>query len=188
MSSEKFIGINKFCDSIKELTNGYGTTSLSSKGAFCQIGIYFNDWIESKYYKGQYNVKPIGFTLTNSEGKVSYVRYYEIHKYLPEMEFVKFNENKDRKIDATRGSMVKTLFRLIINVEETRSNNMARRASDGVLVYHRSKIIKSDDKITKKLLDNLSEDRIRIVNEAAEMIEDDFEVYEDEPEDFACCT
>lgn len=160
MSSEKFIGINKFCDSIKELTNGY-----------CQIGIYFNDWIESKYYKGQYNIKPIGFTLTNSEGKVSYVRFYEIHKYLPEMEFIKFNENKYRKIAAVEGH-VKTLFRLIINVEETKSNN---------IVYHKSKIIKGDDKLTKKLLDNLSEDRIRIVNEAASAIEDDFEIYEEEP-------
>lgn len=160
MSSEKFIGINKFCDSIKELTNGY-----------CQIGIYFNDWIESKYYKGQYNIKPIGFTLTNSEGKVSYVRFYEIHKYLPEMEFIKFNENKYRKIAAVEGH-VKTLFRLIINVEETKSNN---------IVYHKSKIIKGDDKLTKKLLDNLSEDRIRIVNEAASVIEDDFEIYEEEP-------
>ena len=160
MTSERFIGINKFCDSIKELTNGC-----------CQIGIYFNEWVESKYYKGQYNVKPIGFTLTDSKGKVSYVRYYEVHKYLPEMEFVKFNENKDRKID----SMVKTLFRLIVNVEETQSNN---------IVYHRSKIIKGNDKITKKLLDNLSEDRIRIINEAAEMIEDDFEVYEEEPDCF----
>lgn len=160
MPSEKFIGINKFCDSIKELTNGY-----------CQIGIYFNDWIESKFYKGQYNIKPIGFTLTNSEGKVSYVRFYEIHKYLPDMEFIKFNENKYRKID----SNVKTLFRLIINVEETKN---------GDLVYHKSKIIKGDDKLTKKLLDNLSEDRIRIVNEAAATIEDDFEVFDEEPDAF----
>lgn len=167
MSSEKFIGINKFCDSIKELTNGY-----------CQIGIYFNDWIESKFYKGQYNIKPIGFTLTNSEGKVSYVRFYEIHKYLPEMEFIKFNENKYRKLDAkAQGAnecLVKSLFRLIINVEETRSNNF---------VYHKSKIIKGDDKLTKKLLDNLSEDRIRIVNESA-TIEYDFEVYDEEPDCF----
>ena len=167
MSSEKFIGINKFCDSIKELTNGY-----------CQIGIYFNDWIESRYYKGQYNIKPIGFTLTNSEGKVSYVRFYEIHKYLPEMKFIKFNENKYRKLDAnviSSESLTKSLFRLIINVEETRSNNF---------VYHKSKIIKGDDKLTKKLLDNLSEDRIRIVNEAAATIEDDFEVYDEEPDCF----
>ena len=168
MSSEKFIGINKFCDSIKELTKGY-----------CQIGIYFNDWIESKYYKGQYNIKPIGFTLTNTEGKVSYVRFYEIHKYLPEMEFIRFNENKYRKISSeaqgAAGKALKTLFRLIINVEETTSNNF---------VYHKSKIIKGDDKLTKKLLDNLSEDRIRIVNEAASVIEDDFEIYEEEPEDF----
>lgn len=169
MSSEKFIGINKFCDSIKELTNGY-----------CQIGIYFNDWIESKFYKGQYNIKPIGFTLTNSEGKVSYVRFYEIHKYLPEMEFIKFNENKYRKLD----SNVKTLFRLIINVEETRSKDSVQGSSSHNFVYHKSKIIKGDDKLTKKLLDNLSEDRIRIVNEAAATIEDDFEVYDEEPDCF----
>ena len=150
-NAEKYVGINKFCDSIKELTEGYQT-----------ITVYFNSYSRSIYYDNQVNIKPIGFTL-NDKDTPKYVRYYEVNKLLPQMKFIKFTETKSRKLDSEPQD--RKLYRLIIAIEETVRNKIK---------YHNSKILDGNEELTEKLLQNYKEDKNTIVEEQNELIEDDF--------------
>ena len=145
---EKFVGINKFCDSIKEITEGYKS-----------ITVYFINYNRSKYYDNQINIEPIGYVL-NGEGVNKFVSYYEIHKYLPFMKYIKFTENKNRKLTEQN-----KLYRLVIMLEESKVND---------IIYHNSKILDGNEKLTDKLLQNFKEDRNRIVDEQNNMIEEEF--------------
>jgi len=147
-TSEKFVGINKFCDSIKEITEGHKS-----------ITVYFINYNRSKYYDNQINIEPIGYVL-NGEGVNKFVSYYEIHKFLPLMKFIKFTENKNRKLTEQN-----KLYRLVIMLEESKTHD---------IVYHNSKILDGNEKLTDKLLQNFKEDRNRIVDEQINMIEEEF--------------
>ena len=156
-AAEKFVGINKFCDSIKEITEGYKS-----------ITVYFINYNRSKYYDNQINIEPIGFTLSK-EGVNNYIRYYEIHKFLPLMKFIKFTENKNRKLTEQN-----KLYRLVIMLEESKTHD---------IIYHNSKILDGNEKLTDKLLLNYKEDRNRIVDEQINMIEEEFgDITEIDPE------
>ena len=156
-AAEKFVGINKFCDSIKEITEGHKS-----------ISVYFINYNRSKYYDNQINIEPIGYVL-NGEGVNKFVSYYEIHKYLPLMKFIKFTENKNRKLTEQN-----KLYRLVIMLEESKTHD---------IVYHNSKILDGNEKLTDKLLLNYKEDRNRIVDEQINMIEEEFgEITEIDPE------
>jgi len=156
-TSEKFIGINKFCDSIKEITEGHKS-----------ITVYFINYNRSKYYDNQINIEPIGYVL-NGEGVNKFVSYYEIHKFLPLMKFIKFTENKNRKLTEQN-----KLYRLVIMLEESKTHD---------IVYHNSKILDGNEKLTEKLLQNFKEDRNRIVDEQINMIEEEFgDITEIDPE------
>ena len=150
-TAEKYISINKFCDSIKALTEGYQT-----------ITIYFNNYSRSIYYDNQVNVKPIGFTLSGN-GTVKYLRYYEVNKLLPQMKFIKFTETKSRKLDSEPQD--RKLYRLIIVINESVRNKIK---------YHDSKILDGNEELTEKLLQNYKEDKNTIVEEQNELIEVDF--------------
>jgi hypothetical protein len=156
--SEKFVGINKFCDSIKEITEGHKS-----------ITVYFINYNRSKYYDNQINIEPIGYVL-NGEGVNKFVSYYEIHKFLPLMKFIKFTENKNRKLtertESPQGKAQQNkLYRLVIMLEESKTHD---------IVYHNSKILDGNEKLTDKLLQNFKEDRNRIVDEQINMIEEEF--------------
>ena len=165
--SEKFVGINKFCDSIKEITEGHKS-----------ITVYFINYNRSKYYDNQINIEPIGYVL-NGEGVNNYIRYYEIHKFLPLMKFIKFTENKNRKLtertESPQGKAQQNkLYRLVIMLEESKTHD---------IVYHNSKILDGNEKLTEKLLQNFKEDRNRIVDEQINMIEEEFgDITEIDPE------
>ena len=155
-TSEKFVGVNKFCDSIKEITDGYQS-----------ITVYFTNYNRSKYYDNQINIEPIGYVLNGGVNK--YIRYYEIHKYLPLMKYIKFTENKNRKLTEQN-----KLYRLVIMLEESKTHD---------IVYHNSKILDGNEKLTDKLLQNFKEDRNRIVDERINMIEEEFgDIIEIDPE------
>ena len=166
-TSEKFVGVNKFCDSIKEITEGHKS-----------ITVYFINYNRSKYYDNQINIEPIGFVLNGEEPEVpsakrigvnKYVRYYEIYKYLPLMKYIKFTENKNRKPEDNN-----KLYRLVIMLEESKVKD---------IIYHNSKILEGNEKLTEKLLQNYKEDRNRIVEEQNNMIEEEFgDITEIDPE------
>jgi len=166
-TSEKFVGINKFCDSIKEITEGHKS-----------ITVYFINYNRSKYYDNQINIEPIGYVL-NGEGVNKFVSYYEIHKFLPLMKFIKFTENKNRKLtertESPQGKAQQNkLYRLVIMLEESKTHD---------IVYHNSKILDGNEKLTEKLLQNFKEDRNRIVDEQINMIEEEFgDITEIDPE------
>ena len=148
MQGLQFVGINKFCDSIDEITEGYKS-----------ISVYFINYTRSKYYDNQINIEPIGYVL-NGDGKNKYVRHYEINKHLPLMKFINFKETKSRKIEGEG-----KLYRLVIMLEETKADNM---------IYHKSKIAKGNEELMDKLLENYKEDKIRIVDEQNNMDEEEF--------------
>lgn len=159
----RFISVNNFIDSIKPLLNN---TKF--------VNIYFDDWVESQFYKGEWNVKFIGFATINMNNECEIIRYYDIHKYLPEAEYIKFKENKDKNMKEL--PYVRSLFKLVIEVEETEYKNIK---------YHKSWLKSCDQKLLNKLKRNMSEDRIQIVSEAAEkceiFVEDiDFDLSEEE--------
>jgi len=166
-TSEKFVAVNKFCDSIKEITEGHKS-----------ITVYFINYNRSKYYDNQINIEPIGYVL-NGEGVNKFVSYYEIHKFLPLMKFIKFTENKNRKLtertESPQGKAQQNkLYRLVIMLEESKTHD---------IVYHNSKILDGNEKLTEKLLQNFKEDRNRIVDEQINMIEEEFgDITEIDPE------
>jgi len=105
----------------------------------------------------------------NGEGVNKFVSYYEIHKFLPLMKFIKFTENKNRKLTEQN-----KLYRLVIMLEESKTHD---------IVYHNSKILDGNEKLTEKLLQNFKEDRNRIVDEQINMIEEEFgDITEIDPE------
>ena len=158
MQGLQFVGINKFIDSIDEITEGYKS-----------ISVYFTNYTRSKYYDNQINIEPIGYVL-NGDGKNKYVRYYEINKQLPLMKFINFKETKNRKIEGKEPSVPgaerhNKLYRLVIMLEETKADN---------IIYHKSKIANGNEELIEKLLENYKEDKIRIVDEQNNMHEEDF--------------
>jgi len=143
------VGINKFCDSIDEITEGYKS-----------ISVYFIKYTRSKYFgNNQITIEPIGYVL-NGEGVNKYIRYYEINKHLPLMKFIDFKETKSRKIDGKD-----RLYRLEIMLEESKVDD---------IIYHNSKIVKGNEELMDKLLRNYKEDRDRIIEEKNNMIEEEF--------------
>jgi len=147
MNGQQFVGINKFCDSIDEITEGYKS-----------ISVYFINYNRSEFFN-YLNIEPIGYVL-NGDGKSKYVRYSEIHKHLPLMKFINFKETKSRTIEGKD-----KLYRLVIMLEETKFNDFT---------YHKSKILNGNEELTEKLLENYKEDKIRIVDEQNNMDEEEF--------------
>ena len=158
-SNDRFIGVNKFCDAIQELTQNH-----------LQIGVYFTDYTRSKFYNNEICIKPIGFYLVNSEMKTKYLRYYDVHKYLPNMEYIKFKENCNRKLDDSNKEE-RSLHRLIIVVEESVANDIK---------YHQSKIVDCNSDKLESIVEKYKEDRKKIITEMAYSIEDDFDAIDDE--------
>ena len=147
MCENRWCSINEFMDSIKELLND----SLV-------VNVYFDDWDKNKY---GWSVKVIGFSIIDKAMKVKPLRYYEVHKLMPKMEFIQFKANKDRNMKEINKGMTKKLCKLIIYTEKT-------PFKDG-FYYHRS-IVKVVDnkKLYDKLIKEMIEDKIKYDDELAD--------------------
>ena len=147
MSGKRWVSINEFMESISDLLNDA-----------VAVNVYFDDWRESKY---NWSVKVIGFSIIDKAMKAKAIRYYDVHKLIPEMEYIQFKGSKDRNMKEINKDYQKKLCKLIIYTEKT--------AFKEDLYYHRS-IVKVVD--NKKLYDKLNkemiEDKIKYDDELAD--------------------
>ena len=144
MCAKRWYSINEFMESIKELLND----ALA-------INVYFDDWRKSKY---GWSVKVIGFSIIDKAMKVKPLRYYEVHKIIPEMDFIQFKGNKDRNMKEVSKDNLKKLCKLIIHTEKT--------AFKEGFYYHRAIVkIVENEKLHNKLNKEMSEDKVKYVNE-----------------------
>ena len=147
MSGKRWVSVNEFMESISELLNDA-----------VAVNVYFDDWRESKY---NWNVKVIGFSIIDKAMKAKAIRYYDVHKLIPEMEFIQFKPNKDRNMKEVNKDNQKKLCKLIIHTEKT--------PFKGDHYYHRSFIkVVENEKLYRKLLKEMSEDKVKYTNELAE--------------------
>ena len=147
MSGKRWVSVNEFMESISELLNDA-----------VAINVYFDDWRESKY---NWSVKVIGFSIIDKAMKAKAIRYYDVHKLIPEMEYIQFKANKDRNMKEINKDYQKKLCKLIIHTEKTpyKDNHY----------YHRSLIkVVENEKLYRKLLKEMSEDKVKFTNELAE--------------------
>ena len=122
------------------------------------VNVYFDDWNEHKF---GWSVNVIGFSIIDEAKKVNPIRYYDVHKLIPEMEFIQFKPNKDRNMKEVNKDNQKKLCKLIIHTEKT-------PFKDG-LYYHRSFVkVVENEKLHRKLLKEMSEDKVKYTNELAE--------------------
>ena len=147
MSGKRWVSVNEFMESISDLLNDA-----------VAINVYFDDWKESKY---GWNVKVIGFSIIDKAMKAKAIRYYDVHKLIPEMEYIQFKGSKDRNMKEINKDYQKKLCKLIIHTEKTlyKDNHY----------YHRSLIkVVENEKLYRKLLKEMSEDKVKFTNELAE--------------------
>ena len=147
MNSSRYYSINKFVNEISELLK-----NISPEWKF--INVYFDDC-----HKGAYNwsIKPIGFAVILNDKTAKKISYYDVHKLMPEMEFINISESKDRQF--SKLPLTKQLHKLIIS-RETRSYNGHE--------YHKSFLKDADQSLHQRKLKEYSDDRVRYVNELGE--------------------
>ena len=147
MSGKRLVSVNEFMESISDLLNDA-----------VAINVYFDDWRESKY---GWNVKVIGFSIIDKAMKAKAIRYYDVHKLIPEMQYIQFKANKERNMKEINKDYQKKLCKLIIHTEKTQYK--------GDHYYHRSFIkVVENEKLYHKLLKEMSEDKVKFTNELAE--------------------
>ena len=147
MSGKRWVSVNEFMESISDLLNDA-----------VAINVYFDDWRESKY---GWNVKVIGFSIIDKAMKAKAIRYYDVHKLIPEMQYIEFKGSKDRNMKEIIKYYQKKLCKLIIHTEKT--------PYKGDHYYHRSLIkVVENEKLYRKLLKEMSEDKVKYTNELAE--------------------
>ena len=147
MSGKRWVSVNEFMESISDLLNDA-----------VAINVYFDDWRESKY---GWNVKVIGFSIIDKTMKAKAIRYYDVHKLIPEMQYIQFKANKERNMKEINKDYQKKLCKLIIHTEKT--------PFKGDHYYHHSFIkVVENEKLYRKLLKEMSEDKVKYINELAE--------------------
>ena len=147
MSGKRWVSVNEFMESISELLNDA-----------VAINVYFDDWRESKY---GWNVTVIGFSIIDKAMKAKAIRYYDVHKLIPEMQYIQFKANKERNMKEINKDYQKKLCKLIIHTEKT--------PFKGDHYYHRSFIkVVENEKLYCKFLKEMSEDKVKFTNELAE--------------------
>ncbi|KAI5486082.1 protein of unknown function, DUF4108 family [Trichomonas vaginalis G3] len=117
-----------------------------------QVDVYFDDYVESIYYKGKFNIKPIAFAFDNK-----LIENAKIWELIPDIEFItNINDKWFKRIPTT-----KVLCKLMIKTEEKEFNRFK---------YHPNKVSElENEKLQKKLNDRLSNDRIEKINKLAEV-------------------
>ncbi|EAX85945.1 hypothetical protein TVAG_332020 [Trichomonas vaginalis G3] len=117
-----------------------------------QVDVYFDDYVESLYYKGKFNIKPIAFAFDNK-----LIENAKIWELIPNIEFItNINDKWFKRIPIT-----KVLCKLMIKTEEKEFNEFK---------YHPNKVSElENEKLQKKLNDRLSNDRIEKINKLAEV-------------------
>ncbi|KAI5492795.1 protein of unknown function, DUF4108 family, partial [Trichomonas vaginalis G3] len=117
-----------------------------------QVDVYFDDYVESLYYKGKHNIKPIAFAFDNK-----LIENAKIWELIPDIEFItNINDKWFKRIPTT-----KVLCKLMIKTEEKEFNKFK---------YHPNKVSElENEKLQKKLNDRLSNDRIEKINKLAEV-------------------
>ena len=142
MSENRWMSINKFMTAISEFTEGVKF-----------VTVFFDDFNETKY---NWSVKPIGFNLLTD--KAEFLPYYDVHKLIPEMEFIQFKADKNKKMKELSITQ-KKLYKLIIEVEEKEFKTFK---------YHQSFVKEANQSIYSKVLKRCEEDRQKYSEELGE--------------------
>lgn len=157
MSSElQYVTVNKLIETLNPILDGIK-----------QVDVYFCDYVESLYYKGKHNIKPIAFAF---DGQL--VDNEKIWDLLPDILYLTNLTDKWFK----RPPLSKILCRVMIKTETKEYNGYK---------YHPSKVQElGNEKLQKKLEKRLSDDRVTRVNKLAEKcnIEEEFDEIEIDPE------
>ena len=140
--TERWMSINKFMDSISELT----------KDATC-VSVFFDDWNENKY---NWSIKPIGYNLIINN-KATVLSFYDVHKMIPEMEFIQFKADGRKRMKELGNQ--KKLFKLIIQTEEKEYKTFK---------YHVSVVREAKQEIYPKMLKKYEEERKKYLDELAD--------------------
>ena len=144
MTDKRWCSINEFMESIKELLNDA-----------VAVNVYFDNWFKTKY---GWSVKVVGFSIIDKAKKVRPVRYYEVHKIIPEMEFIQFKGGKDKNMKKISKNKSNILYKLIIQTEKT--------AFKEDLYYHRSIVkVVENEKLYNKLIKEMIEDKLKYDDE-----------------------
>ena len=158
--SDKWMSINKFMQSINSLMNE--TTAY--------VNVYFDDYKKSKF---NYSIKPISFSFITEAKKVIKVSYYDIHKIIPEMQYLNLPGSKNKEMEKLE--LTKRLRKIVIEVKESVYNNIK---------YHKLYIKEVDQKYYKGMIKDYEDARIKYTNELAKAAMDNENENEDEIDDF----
>ena len=140
MSESKFVTVNQLMDKLSPIL-----TQVK------QVDVYFDDYIQSLFYKGKFNIKPIAFAF---DGKL--IENSKIWELIPDIEFITNIKDKWFK---QQNHLTKVLCRLMIKTEEKEFNRFK---------YHPCKILElGNEKLQKKLNERLSKDKVERVNKLA---------------------
>ncbi|EAX82118.1 hypothetical protein TVAG_275580 [Trichomonas vaginalis G3] len=141
MSGSRFVTVNQLMDALSPILENVK-----------QVDVYFDDYVESLYYKGKFNIKPIAFAFDNK-----LIENAKIWELIPNIEFItNINDKWFKRIPTT-----KVLCKLMIKTEEKEFNGFK---------YHPNKVSElENEKLQKKLNDKLSNDRIEKINKLAEV-------------------
>ena len=141
--SDKWLSINKFIQSINSLMNE--TTAY--------VNVYFDDYKKGKF---NYSIKPIGFSFITEAKKVIKVSYYDIHKIIPEMEYLNLPGSKNKEMEKLE--LTKRLRKIVIEVKESVYNNIK---------YHKLYIKEVDQKYYKDMIKDYEDSRRKYIDEIA---------------------
>lgn len=155
--AKRWYSINQFMDGISNLL-GEGVS---------YVNVYFDDWTQTKF---NWSVKPIGFAVIYQH-EVKKLSYYDVHKAIPEMEFIQFKESKDKKMSELGNA--RKLFKLVIKREEDEYKGFP---------FHKSSIKEANQSIYKRVQKDYDSDRMKYLNELADKCPDEVEDEEEIPD------
>ena len=141
MSGSRFVTVNQLMDALSPILENVK-----------QVDVYFDDYVESLYYKGKHNIKPIAFAFDNK-----LIENAKIWELIPDIEYITNIKDKWFK----RIPTTKVLCKLMIKTEAKEFHEFT---------YHPNKVSElENEKLQKKLNDRLSNDRIEKINKLAEV-------------------
>ena len=154
MSDNRFVGMNKLMETLRE------NKLLNSEDL--QLNIYFDDWVESKNFKGAWSIKPLHFEIIGADKKSRVLTFKEFNDLFPILEWINIGKQLNKEMKQLK--IVKKLYLLKVL---TKTKNI-----NGKYEYHPMKLATDISQTNyKKFLDLRSKAKLDHLDQLAEKVQ-----------------
>ena len=163
MSDDRFVGMNKLMETLRE-------NKLLNINDL-QLNLYFDDWVESKNFKGAWSIQPLHFEIIGADKNSRVLGFKEFNDLYPSLKWINIGKQLNKEMKQLK--LVKKLYCIKVL---TKTKNI-----NGRYEYHPMKLNTDVSQTAyKKLLDFRSKVKTEHLEQLAKNMKDP----EDEDEEF----